>query len=301
MSFLGTISNTFNNRVTNKPLEETVAELKTDIVSKERQLQAKTEQLQERNEYILQLEEQLRRVEATNQIPIPPESSNEQQRIETVNAKDENARNTHHSPQLPLPDNIPHQEELTYPKFPAPQLQKKTSLDIFKPALFARFKPYSPINKDLPRIQQNPNEGVEEYFCRVQKLATDSNMDELVVTELAKDGLHERLRELVKNQRPTTLGELMEQAILAEQAINIKRSTSNIIPDAESRTKSDVDALLVAATLVAMMNIMPANAAQQKQDQKVDAVYSSRPHHHRSSNNQWPRSIGPILRCGGKS
>lgn len=91
MSFLGTISNTVNNRVTNKLLEETVAELKTDIVSKERQLQVKTEQLQERNEYILQLEEQLRRVEATNQIPIPPESSNEQQRIETVNAEDENA------------------------------------------------------------------------------------------------------------------------------------------------------------------------------------------------------------------
>lgn len=191
MSFLGTISNTVNNRVTNKPLEETVAELKTDIVSKERQLQAKTEQLQERNEYILQLEEQLRRVEATNQIAIPPESSNEQQRIETVNDEDENARNTHHSHRLPLPDNIPHHEELT---------------------------------------------------------------------------------------------------------INIKRSTSNIIPDAESRTKSDVDALLVAATLVAMMNIMPANAAK-----KVDAVYSSRPHHQRSSNNQWPRSIGPILRCGGKS
>lgn len=91
MSFLGTISNTVNNRVTNKLLEETVAELKTDIVSKERQLQVKTEQLQERNEYILQLEEQLRMVEATNQIPIPPESSNEQQRIETVNAEDENA------------------------------------------------------------------------------------------------------------------------------------------------------------------------------------------------------------------
>lgn len=91
MSFLGTISNTVNNRVTNKLLEETVAELKTDIVSKERQLQVKTEQLQERNEYFLQLEEQLRRVEATNQIPIPPESSNEQQRIETVNAEDENA------------------------------------------------------------------------------------------------------------------------------------------------------------------------------------------------------------------
>lgn len=91
MSFLGTISNTVNNRVTNKLLEETVAELKTDIVSKERQLQVKTKQLQERNEYILQLEEQLRRVEATNQIPIPPESSNEQQRIETVNAEDENA------------------------------------------------------------------------------------------------------------------------------------------------------------------------------------------------------------------
>lgn len=91
MSFLGTISNTVNNRVTNKLLEETVAELKTDIVSKERQLQVKIEQLQERNEYILQLEEQLRRVEATNQIPIPPESSNEQQRIETVNAEDENA------------------------------------------------------------------------------------------------------------------------------------------------------------------------------------------------------------------
>lgn len=91
MSFLGTISNTVNNRVTNKLLEETVAELKTDIVSKERQLQVKTEQLQERNEYILQLEEQLRRVEATNQIPIPPESSNKQQRIETVNAEDENA------------------------------------------------------------------------------------------------------------------------------------------------------------------------------------------------------------------
>lgn len=91
MSFLETISNTVNNRVTNKLLEETVAELKTDIVSKERQLQVKTEQLQERNEYILQLEEQLRRVEATNQIPIPPESSNEQQRIETVNAEDENA------------------------------------------------------------------------------------------------------------------------------------------------------------------------------------------------------------------
>lgn len=294
MSDPGTISNTVSNLVTKELLEEIVAELKTDIQSKERQLQAKTKQLQERNEYILQLEKQLRRAEATNQIPKPPESSNEQQLIETVNTKDENAINTHNPPPLPLPDNLPHQEELTYSKIQTPQLQKKTSL-------FARFKTSSPIKKDLLRLQQQPEEGVEEYLCRVQKLATDSNMDELVVTELAKDGLHQRLRELVIHQRPTTLGQLMEQAILAEQTINVKRPTSNTIPDADSRAKSDVDALLVAATLVAMMNIMPASAAQQKQDQDVNAVYGSRPHHQRSSNNQWPRRIGPILRCGGKS
>lgn len=293
MSDPGTISNTVNNLVTKELLEEIVAELKTDIQSKERQLQAKTKQLQERNEYILQLEKQLRRAEATNQIPKPPESPNEQQCIETVNAKDENAINTHNPPPLPLPENLLGQEELTYSKIQAPQLQKKTSL-------FARFKPFSPINEDLLRLQQQPEEGVEEYLCRVQKLATDSNMDESVVTELAKDGLHQRLRELVIHQRPTTLGQLMEHAILAEQTINVKRPTSNTIPDADSRTKSDVDALLVAATLVAMMNIMPASAAQQKQDQDVNAVYGSRPHHQRSSNNQWPRRIGPILRCGGK-
>lgn len=66
--------------------------------------------------------------------------------------------------------------------------RKKNSLDIFKWAFFDRFKISSPINKDLLRIQQQPEEGVKEYLYRVRKLATDSTMEELAVTKLAKDG-----------------------------------------------------------------------------------------------------------------
>ena len=54
---------------------------------------------------------------------------------------------------------------------------KKTSLEMFKQAFFDRFKPSSPINKVLLRIQQQPGEGVEEYLYSVRKLATDSTMD----------------------------------------------------------------------------------------------------------------------------
>eukprot|EP00105_Crassostrea_gigas_P039151 XP_019923299.1 PREDICTED: uncharacterized protein LOC109618898 [Crassostrea gigas] len=151
---------------------------------------------------------------------------------------------------------------------------KKTSLEMFKQAFFDRFKPSSPINKDLLRIQQQPREGVEEYFYRVRKLATNSTMDELAVTELAKDGLHQRLRELVVPQRPTTLDQLREQAILAVDAVDMKRSTSNQIPSADSLTKGTVDTALVAAIQAAMMNIMPATVSQHRQDEEVNAVYS---------------------------
>lgn len=39
---------------------------------------------------------------------------------------------------------------------------KKSSLDIFKPAFFAQFKPYSLINTDSLSIQQQPGECVKE-------------------------------------------------------------------------------------------------------------------------------------------
>lgn len=146
---------------------------------------------------------------------------------------------------------------------------KKTSLEMFKQAFFDRFKPSSPINKDLLRIQQQPGEGVEEYLYRVRKLATDSTMDELAVTELAKDGLHQRLRELVVPQRPSTLDQLREQAILAEDAVDLKRSTSNQIPSADSQTKGTVDTALVAAIQAAMINIMPATVSEHRQDEEV--------------------------------
>lgn len=352
MPVTGTPSNTaINNRVTKEKLEEAVAELNSNIQSKERQLQAKDQQLNERNEYILQLEEQLQRAEARNS------GDNEQPpRIQTVNVEEEDGRHSPPPPPppppQPLPDNPPHQEEAMIPRIPAPQLpkfdgkgsatewwmsfmafisftnipvvraiqmlhfyftgislqwftfldpRKKTSLEIFKQAFFDRFKPSSPINKDLLRIQQQPGEGVEEYLYRVRKLATDSTMDESAVTELAKDGLHQRLRELVVPQRPTTLDQLREQAILAEDAVDLKRPTSNQIPCADSQAKAAVDASLVAAIQAAMMNIMPANGKQHRQDEEVNAVYSPRPHHQRSSNNQWPRRRGPCLRCGGKS
>ena len=104
---------------------------------------------------------------------------------------------------------------------------KKPSLDIFRQAFFERFKSSSPFNKDLLRIQQQPGEGVEEYIYGVRKLATDSTLDEAAVTELAKDGIQQRLRELVVPQRPTTLEKLREQAILAEDAVDIKRTITN--------------------------------------------------------------------------
>uniref|UniRef100_A0A8W8MXC9 Uncharacterized protein n=1 Tax=Magallana gigas TaxID=29159 RepID=A0A8W8MXC9_MAGGI len=123
-------------------------------------------------------------------------------------------------------------------------------------------------------------------------------MDELAVTELAKDGLHQTLRELVVPQRPTTLDQLREQAILAEDAVDLKRSTSNQIPSADSQTKGTVDTALVAAIQAAMMNIMPATVSQHRQDEEVNAVYSPHPHQQRSSRNQWPRRRSPCLRCG---
>lgn len=56
----------------------------------------------------------------------------------------------------------------------------------------------------------------------MRKLTTDSTMDESAVTDLAKDELHQRLRELVVPQRPTTLDQLRKQAILAKDAVDVK-------------------------------------------------------------------------------
>lgn len=113
-------------------------------------------------------------------------------------------------------------------------------------------------------IQQQPREGVEEYLYKVRKLATDSNMEESGVTELAKNGLHQRLRELLVPQRPTTLDQLIEQAILAEDAVNLKRSMSKPIPSTDSQSKGAVDASLVTAKQAAMTDIMPVSSIQHK-------------------------------------
>lgn len=63
-------------------------------------------------------------------------------------------------------------------------------------------------------------------------------MDESAVTDLAKDELHQRLRELVVPQRPTTLDQLRKQAILAKDAVDVKGSTSNPISSADSQQKA---------------------------------------------------------------
>lgn len=173
---------------------------------------------------------------------------------------------------------------------------KKSSMDIFKQAFFARFKPSSPINKDLMWIQQQPGEGVKEYFYRIQKLASDSTMDDSAVTELAKKGLHKRLRELLVPQRPTTLDHLREQAILAEDAVDIKRSTPNTSSDLQ--TKTDANASLIQTS---MMSILPASATEHRPDEEVNAVYNLRPHHKRSIKIQWPRRRGVCLQYGNKS
>lgn len=95
-------------------------------------------------------------------------------------------------------------------------------------------------------------------------------MDESAVTDLAKDELHQRLRELVVPQRPTTLDQLRKQAILAKDAVDVKGSTSNPISSADSQTKS-MDSKLVAIQ-TAIMNIMPASANQHRQNEEVHAV-----------------------------
>lgn len=134
---------------------------------------------------------------------------------------------------------------------------KKSSLDIFKQAFFARFKPSSLINTDLLSIQQQPGESVKEYFHRVQKLSSDSTMDDSDVTELAKKGLHHQLGELLVPQQPTTLDLLGEKAILAEDAVDIKRSTSNTGSDLQ--TKPDTNASLIHT---AMTSNLPASATE---------------------------------------
>lgn len=262
-----------------------------------------------------------------------------------MNVEDENASFSPLPPQV-LPAKLSHQEQLLFPRIPAPQLPKfdgrgsatewwmsfvafitltnipavkaiqmlhlyfggislqwftfldpvkKSSLDIFKQAFFARFKPSSPINEDLLWIQQQPGEGVKEYFYRVQKLASDSTMDDSAVTELAKKGLHKRLRELLVPQQPTTLDQLSEQAIPAEDAVDIKRSTPNSGSDLQ--TKTDANASLIQTS---MMSVLPANATEHRHDEEVNAVYSLRPHHKRSSKNQWPRRRGFCLEYGNK-
>lgn len=137
------------------------------------------------------------------------------------------------------------------------------------------------------------------YIYKVRKLATDSTMDESAVTDLAKDELHQRLRELVVPQRPTTLDQLRKQAILAKDASDVKGSTSNPISSADSQTKS-MDSKLVAIQ-TAIMNIMPASANQHRQNEEVHAVYSPRSQHQWTSNNQLPRRRGPCLRYGNKT
>lgn len=124
-------------------------------------------------------------------------------------------------------------------------------------------------------------------------------MDESAVTDLAKDELHQRLRELVVPQRPTTLDQLRKQAILAKDAVDVKGSTSNSISSADSQTKS-MDSKQVAIQ-TAIMNIRPASANQHRQNEEVHAVYSPRPQHQRTSNTQLPRRRGPCLRYGYKT
>lgn len=76
---------------------------------------------------------------------------------------------------------------------------------------------------------------MEEYLYKVRKLATDSTLEELAVTELAKDRFHQRLRERVVPQRPTTLDQLIEQAILAGDTVDLKRSMSKPILSTDSQ------------------------------------------------------------------
>lgn len=167
---------------------------------------------------------------------------------------------------------------------------KKSSLDIFKQAFFAQFKPSSLINTDLLSMQQQPEECVKEYF---QKVSSDLTMDDSAVTELAKKGLHFRLG---VPQQPTMLDLLGEKSILAEDAVEIKRSTPNTGSDLQ--TKPDTNASLIHT---AMTSNLPASATEHRHDEDVDAVYSLRPHRERSSKHRLPRRRSFCPQYGNKS
>lgn len=121
-------------------------------------------------------------------------------------------------------------------------------------------------------------------------------MDVSAVTELAKNGLHHRLGELLLPQQPTTLDFLREKAILAEDAEDIKRSTPYTGSDLQ--TKTDANASLIHT---AMTSNLPASATEHRHDEEVDAVYSFRPHRERSRKHTLPRRRRFCPQYGNKS
>ncbi|KAK3100025.1 hypothetical protein FSP39_013636 [Pinctada imbricata] len=110
----------------------------------------------------------------------------------------------------------------------------KTTLAKVEEAFYKRFKPKAPINKEVIRVNQAPGETVDHYIFRVRRLAADSTMDEGMITFFAQEGLLDRLRTIVVPQRPSTLDELREQAVLAESAVTSRSHDPSPINIAEA-------------------------------------------------------------------
>ena len=73
----------------------------------------------------------------------------------------------------------------------------KTSLKTVEEAIYQRFKPRAPLKREVLKIQQFPEETVEQYPFRVRKLAADSAMEDSLITFFAMEGPRQELRTIV--------------------------------------------------------------------------------------------------------
>ena len=120
---------------------------------------------------------------------------------------------------------------------------------------------------NLFQIRQNPEETIENYLARVYQTTNEYDIPKHLLIGMTVQGLKSELRKIVMPQKPETLEQLREMAVIAERTVKSTESLSEnfavSLSNMEERLMSNLSDRF-EATLAAVTNYNSQNFNRQK-------------------------------------